>query len=371
MPIPAAKSAPSVLTIDLAALTDNYKTIKARTKAAVGAAVKANGYGIGAAAAVQTLHSAGCRDFFVVTLDEALLLGSLIEMKSARLFVLGGLYAGAEDEYATHGIYPVLNAPDDITRWDALCKKQGKSPPCALHIDTGMNRLGLRAENVTADTGAGLNIEMVMSHFACADERDHALTSEQAKQFAKLAALFPRTQKSLCNSSGAFRNADWHYDVLRPGYALYGGNPTPEAENPMKPVVQISASVLQTRTVKKGESAGYGAGHVFTKDSTIATVAIGYADGLPRAGSGRVVFYYNGQPCPCVGRISMDVTMVDISALPQKPEQGDVMEILGPHQDVDALAGACGTIGYEILTGLGRRHSRIYKNEPPSLFKRF
>ena len=362
MPIPAAKSAPSVLTIDLAALTDNYKTIESRTKANVGAAVKADGYGIGAAEAAQTLYAAGCRDFFVATLDEALSLRKLPEISSSRLFVLGGLYAGAEDEYAAHGIYPVLNAPDDINRWGALCKKQGKSLPCALHIDTGMNRLGLRADNVTADTGAGLNIELVMSHFACADEKDHALTNEQAQQFAKLSAMFPRAQKSLCNSSGAFRNTDWHYDLLRPGYALYGGNPTPEAANPMKPVVQISARVLQTRDVKKGESAGYGVGHVFAKDSTIATVAIGYADGLPRAGSGRVVFYYNGQPCPCVGRISMDVTMVDISTLPQKPAQGDVMEILGPHQDVDALATACGTIGYEILTSLGHRHARLYKN---------
>lgn len=351
---------PSLLTIDLGALSRNFKTLTSRTKATVGAAVKADGYGIGARQAAEILHHAGCRNFFVATPDEAEEILSIPKMNEARIFVLGGLYKGAEDFYTAKGILPVLNSLDDIARWTTQTKKSGSPLPCAVHVDTGMNRLGLKIGDVP-ETFADLNIALLMSHFACADEKDHPLNAQQAQRFSALAQRFPNVPKSLCNSSGIFRNSDWHYDVVRPGYALYGGNPTPETTNPMESVVTLFAQILQVRSVKKGESAGYGAGHVFENDTITATVAIGYADGLPRSGSAKVTFFYDGQPCPVLGRISMDTTIVDIGAIMRKPNQGDFIEILGPHQDVDALATACGTIGYEILTSLGTRHERLYK----------
>ncbi len=350
------KTAPSLLTIDLSALADNYKRLKAMSTASVGAAIKADGYGIGAINAFDTLYKEGCRHFFVATPDEAQEIITHEPNQDFKMYVLGGLYKGAEDFYAAHNIRPILNSLDEITRW----RKQPNNPPCAVHIDTGMNRLGLSPHEVPENFD-GVNVECLLSHFSCADEKDHEMNARQAQAFANITAKFPHIKKSLCNSSGIFRNENWHYDLLRPGYALYGGNPTPEQQNPMKGVVSLQSRVLQIRTVKKGESAGYAAGHIFDSPTTIATVAIGYADGLPRAGSGKAKFYYNGMACPVLGRISMDVSIVDIGHLSQKPAAGEWMEILGGNQSVDALSDDCGTIGYEILTSLGARHLRIYK----------
>lgn len=356
-----AQTFPSQLTINLSALAANYRAIKSRTAADVGAAIKANGYGIGATQAFETLSDAGCRHFFVATPDEAEALARHAKMGHKNIYVLGGLYKGTEDFYAEHSIRPVLNSLDDIARWNITCNKHNQALPCAIHIDTGMNRLGLSPQDVPENFG-DLNIDFIMSHFSCADEKDHEMNVRQAQAFSQIAQKFPHLKKSLCNSSGAFRNKDWHHDLLRPGYALYGGNPTPEVTNPMKPVVDLRSRILQTRTIKKGMSAGYAAAHVFEAPTTIATVAIGYADGLPRSGSGRVKFYYKGQACPVLGRISMDVTIIDVGHLKDKPQEGEWVEILGENQNVDALAADCGTIGYEILTSLGARHGRIYKN---------
>ncbi len=351
------------LTIDLSALIANYRLFKRQTAGEVAGVLKADGYGLGATALASALLNDGCAQFFVATPDEGAAIRAIAE--DAKIAVLGGLYHGAEDFYLYHHLIPVINSLDQLHRWRDFSVKESFALPYWLHVDTGMNRLGLGADEwatLEADPGQAEPLHMIgiMSHFACADEKDHALNDRQAERFAACARLFPDALKSLCNSSGVFRNKNWHHDLVRPGYALYGGNPTPEAENPMQRVVTLETPVLQTRRVKKGESVGYGAGHHFDQDTETATVALGYADGFLRAGSGKARLYYKGQACPILGRVSMDLISVGIGHLADKPVPGAMMEVLGPHQSLDQLADDLGTIGYEILTSLGGRYGREY-----------
>lgn len=351
--------APAVLTIDLGALAANYRLFKSMTTAEVAGVIKANGYGLGATEVFKTLRGEGCRRFFVATPDEAIALPAASE---DHVYVLGGLYHGVEEMYRDKNIIPVLNSADDIRRWSAFAQKRGEKLPAILHIDTGMNRLGAPAD-IDPEACAAFDLHFVMSHFSSSDEKDHAANDRQAESFAAVAARFPHAKKSLANSSGLFRKSAWHYDLIRPGYALYGGNPLPETVNPVKAVVDLKIRVLQTRTIKKGEHAGYNETYRFDKDTTCATVATGYADGFPRSLSNKGVLYWNGQPCPIRGRVSMDLTIIETGHLPNPPKQGDWVEVLGPHQDVDTLAAAADTIGYNILTALGPRYHRIYVRE--------
>ncbi len=346
----------AILNIDLAALGSNYTHLQSMTQANVAGVIKANGYGLGAGQVYQTLYDQGCRVFFVATPEEA---ATLPRYPDVSIYVLGGLYAGAEDFYIEKNIRPVLNSIEDIERWSGVAKKKSIKLPAILHIDTGMNRLGAPFDSVPV-IPESIHLDYILSHFSSSDEKDHPANDRQAVRFAKIAALFPDTKKSLANSSGIFCNPAWHYDLVRPGYALYGGNPTPENPNPMKPVVSLNGRVLQTRTVKSGDFAGYNETFRFDEDTQTATVAIGYADGFPRGASNTAKFYWNGQPCPIRGRVSMDATIIEIGHLPNPPKPGDWMEILGPHQDIDALAKDCGTIGYNILTALGPRYARLY-----------
>ncbi len=351
------------LTINLAALAANYRLFKEMGAAEVAGVVKADGYGLGIAPVVTALLAEGCSQFFVATPDEGAAVRAVAE--DAQIAILGGLYQGGEEFYLDHHLIPVINSLEQLHRWRAFSEKESFALPYWLHVDTGMNRLGLGADewagfNRDLEQAEPLHMIGVLSHFACSDDKDHAMNQRQADLFATIARDLPDTKKSLCNSSGCFRSHDWHYDLLRPGYALYGGNPTPEASNPMQSVVTLETPVLQTRAVKASESIGYGASHTFSADSETATVALGYADGLHRAGSSKAKLYYKGQPCPVLGRISMDLISVGIGHLANKPSPGEMLEVLGPHQSVDDLAADLDTIGYEILTSLGRRYQRDY-----------
>lgn len=353
------------LRINLNALTRNYRLCQSMTRARVAGVVKANAYGTGAVPVSQALYDSGCRNFFVATLNEALDLRTALP-PDAEIYILGGLYHGAETLYHAQNLHPVLNDRGMIERWSYLAKNMGEILPAVVHIDTGMNRLGLEYSDLqhiqnTPDILAGLDVRYVLSHFVASDEKDHPLNAQQADMFKTSSALFAQAKKSLANSSGLFRNPEWHHDLVRPGYALYGGNPTPETHNPMSPVVSLSARVLQVRDVPAGSSIGYNATYRFPEDTKTATLALGYADGLLRSGSSHAHVYWQGQACPIRGRISMDLISVDIGHLQGAlPRPGDEMEILGPHQDIDALAQGCKTIGYEILTSLGARYQRIY-----------
>ena len=352
------------LSINLKALADNYRTFQSITPnhCDVAGVIKANAYGLGATEVFKTLKALNCPQFFVATLDEALTLRK--NDSDTPIAVLGGLFSGAEDAYMQSNIVPVLNSPFEIEKWAEMAKRSDKKLPTIIHFDTAMNRLGLSTEETQAlldDVSAldGLDVQLIMSHFACADEKDHELTEEQANRFAKIAKHFPHAKKSLANSPGLFSSDTYHYDLVRPGYALYGGNPTPHANNPMKTVVSLKVRILQIREAKKGDSIGYAASHTFEKDTRTATVALGYADGFLRSLSGKAKLYYDGTPCEVLGRVSMDLTSINIDHIPHaKP--GDWVEILGDNQNVDELADTCGTIGYEILTNLGQRYKRQY-----------
>lgn len=359
-------TAPARLSVSLSALAENYRLLKSMGGQSLAPVLKANGYGTGAVQAFTTLRVQGAQQVFVATPDEAIELRALDS--AADIFILGGFYKGADQDYLAQRLYPVLNSPEEINRYAALAAKRNLTLPAALHVDTGMNRLGLSADEsarLIEDRSplTGIELQLVMSHFACSDEAGHPMNETQAAVFGRIAQAFPDIPKSLCNSSGIFRDKNWHYDILRPGFALFGGNPTPEVTNPMRRVVDLSVRILQTRCVKAGESAGYSATHRFQNDTLLATVALGYADGFHRAGSSRAKLFWNGHACPIVGRVSMDLIIVDLGGLPDhtpKPQAGDWLEVLGAHQSVDDLAADLGTIGYEVLTSLGRRYERIY-----------
>ena len=348
--------APAILTIDLSVVAANYNIIKQKAgpRCTVAGVIKADAYGLGMEKIWAALENQDCPFYFVATPDEALALRHLTKKPVA---VLSGIYSGAEDDFIRHNIIPVLNAPEDIKRWSTAAQRHRLHLPAILHFDTGMNRLGLTVppDEINAE---GLDIKIVMSHFACADDKDHALTAQQFERFQKIAAHFPLAKQSIANSAGILRNVAYHLGLARPGMALYGLNPTPETDNPMCPVVKLEARILQVKKIGKGETVGYGASWRAEKETSVATVALGYADGFLRSLSNRGALYYNGHACPVIGRVSMDAVTVDMGA--QTPRQGEMLEVIGPHQSADDLATAAGTIGYEILTSLGRRYHRHY-----------
>lgn len=351
------------LTIDLGALRANYAQLCAMTGkgCTVAAALKANAYGLGAVEVAGALLKAGCRDFFVAHLDEALDLRA--HYKDCNIYVLNGFYASRGDLYLTNNLIPVLGSFMEIEAY----KKLGANLPAFLNFNTRMNRLGLgtaEQEDLwkNPEKLSGIAIKGVMSHLACADEPDHEMNKIQLELFQDIAGHFPEAVKSLANSSGIFLGKDYHFDLARPGAALYGINPTPGKPNPMKPVVSLEVPIMRVRLVYKGATAGYGATYHFERDSQIATVSAGYADGIFRYLSNKGAFYWHGMRCPIRGRVSMDLTTVDLSDVPEnnRPRPGDVMEILGPHQSADDLARDAETIGYEVLTNLGNRYKRQY-----------
>lgn len=322
------------------------------------AVVKADAYGLGAGEVGPALAAAGCTTFFVAHLDEAIALRAVLPQ--GEIAVLNGLMPGCAADYCEHRLLPVLNDLASVAAW-----RQAGGGPAILHVDTGMARLGLSAaevERAAADPAllAGVPFAYAMSHLACADEPGHPLNPAQRDAFREaLARLRIAAPASFANSSGIFLGRDYHFDLARPGVALYGGNPIPGRPNPMRPVVRLDGRILQVRGVDPGTPVGYGAAHITGTPARLATVAVGYADGFMRHLSGRAQGYVGDTPVPLVGRVSMDLAIFDVSAAPAAVPGGFV-ELLGPHQDVDALAAAAGTIGYEVLTSLGHRYHRRY-----------
>lgn len=355
-----------VLTIDLAALVRNYHALQARlAPAAAGAVVKADAYGLGAKKAAPALYHAGCRDFFVAHFTEALALRPFLP-EDARLFVLNGLLPGAEAACADAGIVPVLNGREQADSWLAEARRRGQRLPAVIQFDTGMSRLGLSGEEARALAGDAsfrdwVDVRLVMSHLACADEPDNPQNGDQLDNFRRYAGFFPEALPCFANSGGIFLGPDYHHALARPGIALYGGAPTVERASALEPVVRLDLRVVQTRTVPGDTRVGYGGKHVTAGETRLATLAAGYADGIPRHLSGVGAVYFNGARLPIAGRVSMDSITVDISALPPDTLRlGSLVELIGPHQTLEDVAEAAGTISYEILTSLGRRYHRDY-----------
>ncbi len=353
------------LSVDLAAIADNWRRLDARHPGATGAAVKADAYGLGAARVGPALHRAGCRHFFTAHLTEALELKPLLP--GALLAVLHGILPGEESAFAAHGLVPVLTGLGDIGRWRETARRMGKKLPAILHADTGMSRLGMSPAELAALRAdpallEGIELVFVMSHLVSPEQPEAALNPVQLERFRAVRRQFPGIPASLANSAGMFLKPAYLADLARPGAALYGLNPMPGRPNPMRPVVCLAARILSIREIAAGETVGYNATWRAARTSHIATVAAGYADGMLRSLSGNATARFDGRPVPLVGRVSMDLATFDVTDHPAA-RPGDMLELIGGEHDADALALEGGTSGYEILTALGRRYRRRYLEE--------
>lgn len=359
-----ANGAGGILRVDLAALKANYlKLCQLAAPTPVSAVVKANAYGLGVTAVTDTLYAAGCRHFFVALTHEALDLRPHLPADAA-LYVLNGLTPGSEDRAAKAGLIPVLNCPEQLDAWVAVARQIGQTLPALLQVDTGMSRLGFMPEDLKTlaampERLQGVRIDYLMSHLACADEPANPANGQQLEAFELASRLFPATLLCFANSGGLFLGAEYHADLCRPGIALYGAAPHPERPNPMQPVIALDLAVIQTRSVPAGTRIGYGGTVVTDAPKRLATLSAGYADGLPRRLSDQGAVYFRGVRLPFIGRVSMDSIIIDIDALPEGTlKAGDFVELIGPHQSLDDVAAAAGTIAYEILTQLGPRYHR-------------
>ena len=360
--------ASGILTIDLGALRRNYQALSAMAGAAETAAVvKADAYGLGVDHVVPALFDAGCRSFFVAQLQEATAVKRALAGSDVRIFVLNGLQPGEEMACVARGAVPVLNSLEQADSWAAVARTLKTRLAAVLQVDTGMSRLGmspddLRALAASPDRLDGLDLLYVMSHLASAEDGSNASNAAQLAALRETAVFFPGVPACLANSGGIFLGRDYHGALARPGIALYGGAPVAGKPNAMQPVVRLDAAVIQTRTVPAGTRVGYGGSHVTGSERRLATIAVGYADGLPRALSNRGAAYFEGVRLPIAGIVSMDSITLDITDLPPATLKiGSLVELIGPHQTLERLAADAGTISYEILTGLGRRYRRIYR----------
>ncbi|KQT88387.1 alanine racemase [Aurantimonas sp. Leaf443] len=396
LPRPAA-AAPAdrqpIVTIDAAALAANWTLLSTLAPASrTGAAVKADGYGLGAAEVARTLRTAGCRDFFVAWPSEGANLREFLgppadivtvpvdgsheseALEEPRIFVLQGMEASAVPLLLRHRLIPVLSTPDDVAAWQTGLRLYGARAPAAVQIETGMNRLGLdeRPARAVADAmrAGSLDLVLLMSHLASADEETDQ-SEQQRMRFLALSVLFPGLARSLANSAGVFRGAPYHFDLTRPGIALYGGEAGAPSRGLLRPVATLSAAILQVREAKAGEEAGYGGAAKLMRDTRIATVGLGYADGYPRSASGAGVpvrargpgaeAVIAGRRVPVLGRVSMDLTLLDVTDVPEDAiAPGDRAEFFGPAMPMDEVALAAGTISYELLTSLGPRVKRVW-----------
>lgn len=363
----ATGGASGYLAIDLGAIARNYEKLAAEVAPARAAAVvKADAYGLGANRVAARLYEHGCRHFFVAQFVEALRLQPSLAA-DATVYVLNGLQPGNETDCAEHRIVPVINSLEQLQRWNETAKTLGRKLPAALQFDTGMSRLGVppaeRAAVASQLTASGsIDVQFIMSHLSSADEAESEQNGSQLAEMNRITAEFPEFDLCFANSGGIFLGRPYHGVLARPGIALYGGAPTANQPNPMEPVLRLDVAVVQTRTVPAGARVGYSGTHIATGETRLATIAAGYADGLPRSLSGRGAVYCDGIRLPIVGRVSMDSITIDISALPDgRLHLGSLVEVLGSNQALEDIARDAGTISYEILTGLGQRYERQYR----------
>ncbi|MET3892451.1 alanine racemase [Bosea sp. OAE506] len=365
---PDAEIRGTLLTLDLGALVANWRMLGARAGTEAGAVVKADAYGIGIEPAVTALSRAGCRSFFVAHLSEAIRARAVAS--EATIYVLNGLLPGQGGAYAQHALSPVLGSAEELQEWAAFRQANPAVRPAALHVDTAMNRLGfapgeaLALAREGADTVRAAGIGLLMSHFAASEDEADPANARQIAAFAEITAAFPELPASLMNSSGHFLKGCPAYRLTRPGYALYGGNPTPDRANPMQPVVSLQSRIIQLRVVEAETQVGYNGRWTAKRRSRLATICLGYADGYPRNASGTDTVpggtaLVGGVPCPFVGSVSMDLIILDVTDAPDNASRrGEWVTLIGGALDLETVGAGAKTIGYEILTSLGRRHTR-------------
>jgi len=369
-PAPGQAEAGGILTIDLSAIEANWKKLASTTvPVECAAVVKADAYGCGLEPVTQKLAKAGCRTFFVADVTEGRRVRAIAP--DAVIYVLNGLMPGSAQAFADDYLRPVINSATELAEWDAFVAGRSWRGGAALHVDTGMNRLGITIDEAVAIApriqSENHGFTLLMSHLACAETPDHPMNDRQIRLFREIRIMYRGVSSSLANSSGIFLGGTIFCDLVRPGVALYGANPTPEKKNPMRPVVELKGRIIQVRPVNKGESVGYGATFGAARSSRIAVVAVGYADGFLRSaaaakGKPAAEVVVAGKRCPVAGRVSMDLIAVDVTDLPDgAARRGDFATLIGEGINLDELAAAMGTIGYEVLTNLGRRYHRVYK----------
>ena len=361
-----------ILTVDLAAIHANYRTLAGRVvPGECAAVVKADAYGCGIDQVSAALMRAGCRTFFVANLDEARRVRA--QAREAVIYVLNGFSSSSSQAFVDCYARPVISSSVELAEWDHFISASKWTGGAALHVDTGMNRLGLTIEEAAA-VASRIQLEnhgvaLLMSHLACADTPNHPLNDRQIRQFREIRSLFRGISSSLANSSGIFLDNSTYCDMVRPGIALYGGSPTPGRGNPMKPVVELQGRILQVRHVEKGATVGYGGTWTAKRDSRIAVIAAGYADGILRAATttdGTATtpreVVVAGRRCRITGRISMDLMAVDVTDVPVSEVRRDMMAtLIGAGLTLDEVATQAGTISYEVLTDLGQRFHRVWK----------
>jgi len=373
-------STAATLTIDLGAIVENWRSLVARfggsgirsspttlSKSACAAVVKADAYGLGLAAVGPALYQAGCRDFFVALMDEGIQLRALVP-PDATVYVLHGPQPGAEIECAQHALIPVLNSPDQLQRWSNLANSRGERLRAALQVDTGMHRLGFNARDFADMSSESIRGELsaiepvlLMSHLVSAEDPADPMNQIQLEQFNIARMNWPGLRCSLANSSGIFLGPAWHFDLLRPGAALYGVAPVLNRPNPMRSVIQLQAPIIQVRTIAPGDRVGYNHTWRASRPTRVATLSVGYADGYLRSLSNRATVRFMGQSAPLIGRVSMDMVTVDVTELPEHAlASGALFDLIDPVHDINQVATEAGTNAYEILTSLGPRYRRHY-----------
>jgi alanine racemase len=359
-----------ILTIDLAAIEANWRMFSSTTvPVECAAVVKADAYGCGLEPVTRKLAQAGCRTFFVADVAEGRCVRALAP--EATIYVLNGLMPGSAQAFADHHLQPVINSTTELAEWDAFVATKNWRGGAALHVDTGMNRLGITIDEAVAIASRiqseNHGFTLLMSHLACAEIPDHPMNDRQTRLFREIRIMYRGVPSSLANSSGVCLGGTMFCDLVRPGIALYGGNPMPTRKNPMNPVVDLKGRIIQVRTINKGETVGYDCTWIAARPSRIAVIAVGYADGFlrsaaPTKGKAAAEVIIAGQRCPVAGSVSMDLLAVDATDLPEgAARRGELATLIGDGIDVDEIAAAMGTISYEVLTSLGRRYHRVYK----------
>lgn len=353
------------LTIDLGSLQNNYRTVCEQLAGVEAAAVvKADGYGLGAVEVAEALTEQGCRRFFVALLAEGEALRRALP--HIEIFVLNGAMPGTTEDLIALRLIPVLNSLEQIDRWAKAAKQRQLRLPAAIHLDTGMNRTGLGADETAVLINEHwrldpLDVVHVMSHLASAEIADSTRNEAQLRRFVAHRRHLPKGSASLANSAAIFLGPAYHFDLARPGVALYGGNPHSDRANPMQQVVSVTAPILQVRNVRPGESVGYAATCTFEAPARVATVAAGYADGYLRSASNTGVAYLGSVPVPVIGRVSMDLITLDVSEVAESELQpGAQVELIGDRVPIDVVAHNAGTIAHEILCAIGGRYQRSY-----------
>jgi alanine racemase len=359
-----------ILTVDLAAIESNWKTLASMTvPVECAAVVKANAYGCGLEPVTRKLAKAGCRTFFVADVGEARFVRAIVP--GATIYVLNGMIPGSAQAFVEGSFRPVINSLTELAEWDAFVAGKGWRGGAALHVDTGMNRLGVTIQEAMAVApriqSENHGFTLLMSHLACAETPAHPMNDRQIRTFREIRILYRGIPSSLANSSGIFLGGTVFCDMVRPGIALYGANPTPGKKNPMRSAVELKVRIIQVRAVNHGETVGYGASWSAGRPSRVAILAAGYADGVLRSagaskGKPAAAVIIAGRRCPVIGRVSMDLLAVDVTDLAEgSARRGDFATLIGDGMSVDDVAAGMGTIPYEVLTNLGRRYHRVYR----------